>query len=161
MMRRALVIGLMVGSGMLVGCAPKGASFGEPLKMSHMQTVPIERVFADMEQYEGKTVRVAGYVADVCKHKGCWLKMADKEKSQTMFVKFTCPVEGHLVPMDAMDHRVIVEGEVIMEEISEDEARHYAEDGGQSAEEIAKIVGPQKRVRMKSPGAMIVGLKQS
>ncbi len=158
MLRRAGVLVVLAGSMMLVGCAGKSASFGEPMKLSSWQTVPIEHVFADMDRYEGKTVRVAGTVAKVCEKKGCWLQMTDDDASQTMFVKFTCPVEGRLIPMDAIGHPVIVEGVVTTEEMSQEEARHMAEDSGKSEAEIAKIDGPRKRVRMMSPGAEVSGI---
>lgn len=158
---RAGFVLVLVGSMMLTGCAEKKAAFGEPLQMSALKTVPVERVFENTSQYEGKKVRVAGTVSEVCVPKGCWLRMTDKKQSQTMFVKFTCPVGGRLIPMEAIGHRVIVEGEVTSEEVSQEEARHMAMDSGKSPEEIAKIVGPQRRVRMKSPGAEIIGIEKS
>ena len=42
--------------------------------------------------------------------------------------------------------------------MKEDEARHYAEDAGKSQEEIAKIAGNQKVVRISSPAARVVGI---
>lgn len=50
----------------------------------------------------------------------------------TVFVKFTCPVEGErLIPKDAAGKPVIVH------------------------EEVAAIVGPQKTIRVMSPSARV------
>ena len=72
-----------------------------------------------------------------------------------VFVKFTCPVEGRLIPMEAEGRTALVEGTLEVKVISEEEARHYRQDAGASPEEIAKIVGPQTEIKLNSPAAMI------
>jgi Domain of unknown function (DUF4920) len=158
-MRRNLGVVCLIAIGVAqIGCAAKYASFGEPMKMTGAKPVQLAKVLSNRDAYNGKTLRVEGTVAEVCAKKGCWLSMKDGPSDETMFVKFTCPVDGRLIPQDAVGHKVIVEGTVTVEEITEDEARHYAEDRGSTPEEIASIVGPQKRVRMASPCARIEGI---
>ena len=86
------------------------------------------------------------------------MKLSYPDATETLFVKFSCPVKGRLIPMEALGHLAIVEGSFKLSEISEADARHYAEDAGKSPEEIAKIVGPQNQLRMSAPAAMIRGL---
>ena len=78
---------------------------------------------------------------------------------ETVFVKFTCPFKDRLIPMEAVGKRALVEGTLQVEDISEEQARHYKEAAGASPDEIAKIVGPQKTVRMTSRSARIAGLE--
>lgn len=142
----------------LCGCAAKYSTFGESLMTGSGESLQVSNVLRQPDKYAGKNVRVSGRVVEVCAHKGCWITVADPGSTETVFVKFTCPVEGRLVPVEARGHTAIVEGEVQVEEVPEDQARHEAEEGGKSAAEIARIVGPQTRVRLMSPGARIEGL---
>jgi len=86
--------------------------------------------------------------------------LTDEAAAETVFVKFTCPVDGRLIPMAAVGHQALVEGVLTVEEITEGEARHYQEDAGASTAEIAKIVGPQKQLSIMAPAARIKGLRK-
>lgn len=145
----------------MAGCAATPVHFGEPMKLKDVDTVPVAKVIANPSAYDGKFIRVAGKVASVCEAKGCWLRMSESGQGETLFVKFTCPVDGRLIPMDAVGHSVVVEGTLKVEQMSEAEAKHYAEDAGKPAAEIAKIVGPQKNIRIASPAAEVAGIKKS
>ena len=126
------------------------ASFGEPMKMSNEEPLPVATVLSHIDQYDGKYVKVAGNVTAVCEKKGCWLKM-DDAAGKELFVKFTCPVNGRLVPLEAKGKPVIAEGTLKIKEVSEAEARHLAEDAGASKTEIEKIVGPPKQISLMAP----------
>lgn len=140
------------------GDVSKVSRYGEPMKMPEAKTVCIEDVLDHPKAYDGKMIRMCGRVESVCAVRGCWLKLTGKSQRDTVFVKFTCPVKGRLIPMEAVGHPAVVEGTLTATEISQEEARHYAEDAGRSPAEIARIVGPQQQLRMKSPVAMIQGL---
>lgn len=155
-------LALLLGAG-LTGCASgekKVAYFGEEMKHKDAKKVSVDKALSKPQDYEGKVIRVSGTVTEVCQSKGCWMRIADKKGKESLFVKFTCPVEGVLIPPDAVGHKATVEGELIVKEISEGEARHHAEEAGKSVEEIKKIVGPQKIVTMKSPAAMVEGIQK-
>ncbi|MFQ5501788.1 MAG: DUF4920 domain-containing protein [Phycisphaerae bacterium] len=147
-------------AGLMTGCTSKYADFGNPMKADVSKVVPVAKVIADCDRYDGQTLRVKGLVSSVCAKKGCWLRMKGGGGDESVFVKFTCPVEGRLIPMDAVGHEVMVEGTLKVEEISEADARHYAEDSGKPATVIASIVGPQKQVRMMAPAARVYDLPQ-
>lgn len=132
--------------------------FGGKLKLAADKTICAGKVLANKDKYAGKHIRVCGKVDSVCAHKGCWIRLAGAGGDETLFVKFTCPVEGRLIPMEAASKCAVVEGTFEVKEISQEEARHYKEDAGASPEEIAKIVGPQKQVKLNAPAAMIAGL---
>jgi len=136
----------------------KRASFGDPMKLADGETVCIKKVLADPKAYDGKYVRIAGLVDSVCAKRGCWMRIGDGEGKETLFVKFTCPVKGRLIPMKAVGHVAQVEGKLEITEVPEDYARHLKEDAGASKEEIEKIVGPQKMLKLSSKAAQISGI---
>ena len=131
--------------------------FGSPTPADAAPLVTVNQLMANPGNYDGKAARVSGTVAKVCAKKGCWLTLADADQ-EGLFVKFTCPIDGRLIPADAVGKQAIVHGTIRVKEITEEEARHYKEDAGASAEEIAKIVGPQKQVTVAAPSAEIAGL---
>lgn len=131
--------------------------YGEKMKSAADKTACIKDVLENPKDYDGKFVRISGQVESVCAAKGCWMELSYPGATDTLFVKFSCPVNGRLIPMEAAGHLAIVEGTFTAGEISEAEARHYAGDAGKSPAEIAKIVGPQKQLRMSAPAAMVRG----
>jgi hypothetical protein len=104
-------------------------------------------------------VVLTGVVNDVCKRRGCWLTMTAPGLNESVFVKFTCPIDGRLIPMDAMGKHVAARGKLERVEVTEAFARHLKEDAGASPEEIAAVKGPQKMLRLASPGARVYGLE--
>ncbi len=143
------------------GCTtkPNHADFGELMKLKPAQTIPVAAVFQKAPGYDGRYIRVTGRVASVCPKKGCWIRIGADGTDETLLVKFTCPVGTRLIPLDAVGHDVVVEGTLKTERITQADARHYAEDAGESPHEIAKIVGPQRQLHMASPAARITGLE--
>lgn len=150
---------LCILAAFATGCASSRAHFGGEMKLADSNTIPIATLIADAKSHEGKWVRTAGEVTEVCVSRGCWMRVAPKPGGEAIFVKFTCPIEGRLIPLEAVGKKTVVEGTLKLEEINEAEARHYAEDAGMSEEEIAKIKGPQKRLRLWDAAAEIEGVE--
>jgi hypothetical protein len=128
--------------------APAGA-FGAPVRLA--DPVPLERVVADPASFHGRSVVVAGRIADVCRKKGCWMVITDGERQ----VRVRFKDYGFFVPRDASGRRVLLEGAVKAEEISEEVARHYAEEGG-NPERAAEIHGPQQVVSIIATGVEVL-----
>jgi len=63
------------------------------------RTVSAVEVLGNVEKYDGKALRVTGKISEVCASKGCWIRLAGPVGGETLFIKFTCPVGGRLVPM--------------------------------------------------------------
>lgn len=144
-----------------IGCpkAAKMASFGEPMKGAAGDRTCVRTVLAHPKKYDGKHMKLCGVVDSVCPRMGCWIRLSDGVSKDKVFVKFTCPIEGRLIPMEAEGKRAIIEGKVSVRQVPEDEARHYKEDEGASPDEIAKIVGPQKMIFVNGKGALVEGIK--
>ena len=137
-------------------------SFGQPMADGDaLPTVDVSTLLKDPGAYAGKPLRITGTVRQVCAKKGCWLTLGDADQAKGLFVKFTRPIEGRLIPAEAIGKPAAVQGEVRVTQMSEAQARHYKKDAGATQEEIERIVGPQKRVIVASPAAQIVGLAEA
>ncbi len=92
-------------------------------------------------------------VESVCKVKGCWMNLVDTEDpsvDDAFFVKFVD--YGFFMPLESEGYRVLVKGKAYREVTSVAELQHYAEDEGQSPEEIAKITEPAEELKILSSG---------
>lgn len=72
---------------------------------------------------------------------------------KTMQVKFKD--YAFFVPKDASGKTVFIEGVAFTDTTSVQELQHYAEDGGKSKEEIAKITEPEISVSFEAHGVII------
>ena len=98
-----------------------GASLDESVPM-----VALADLAKDGGDLVGHPVRVVARVAEVCQKKGCFF-VAQEGSS---IVRISFKDYGFFVPTDIGGKRVTLVGEVVMREITPDEAAHYAEDLG-------------------------------
>jgi hypothetical protein len=157
----AIFAATLLTCSLLCACAAQQAHFGDAPKMENEKPLSVPHITSAPENYEGKYVRVKGTVRDLCTTSGCWMEIArDTSKEEpALLVVFTYDKTKYRVPPDAKGHEAIVEGTVSIREISQADRRHYAEDSGASPEEIAKIIGPEKIVRLECPAATIKGVE--
>ena len=92
-----------------------------------------------------------GNIKDVCSKKGCWMTLSMPNETD-MMVRFKD--YGFFVPLDASGE-VIVNGKAFFSETSIEDLRHYAEDAGASAEDIAAIVSPKVFYNFEADGVLI------
>jgi len=114
--------------------------------------VPPAQLLAMMEGKDSLAVKVTGTIISSCAKKGCWMKM-DLGNGEEMRVSFKD--YGFFVPKDLNGETAVIDGIARVEEISVDDLRHFAEDGGQSKEEIAAITEPQLSLTYVAHGVMI------
>ena len=102
-----------------------------------------------------ENIKIEATVDAVCQSKGCWMNVSSEgAPEKPIFVKFKD--YGFFVPKDLAGSRVIMEGRAYKEETSVDELRHYAEDEGKSAEEIAAITEPVQELKFMATGVEIL-----
>jgi len=117
--------------------------------------LPAERM---AEHYKSMTVgdsinsKMIAKVDEVCKSKGCWMKLNLEDGNQVM-VKFKD--YGFFVPKDIDGKEVIINGKAFVSEVSVEEQRHYAEDAGKSEEEIAAITEVKKTYSFEADGVLL------
>lgn len=95
-------------------------------------------------------------VDEVCQAKGCWMNIVDPsgETAEAIFVQFKD--YGFFVPKDLAGKEVYIEGVAYKEQTSVEDLKHYAEDAGKSAEEIAAITEPVTEKKFMATGVEIV-----
>ena len=132
--------------------AEKGSSFGA--KVTGEETAVSADLLATNLTKEGqsKEIVVKGKIKEVCKAEGCWVRMETKEGS------FLIKMKDHafLVPVAMEGRTVVVAGTATFKETSVDQLRHFAEDAGKTAEEIAKITEPKKEIVMQASGIKVI-----
>jgi hypothetical protein len=108
--------------------------------------------FNSLQVGDTLNVKFASSIKEVCSKKGCWMKLPLNSETETM-VRFKD--YGFFMPLDSKDREVIVAGKAYVTEVSVDDLKHYAEDAGKSAEEIAKITTPKKEFAFEANGVLM------
>jgi hypothetical protein len=90
------------------GNEPEGQVFGEGVSLE--EAVSVSQLFASTDQYAQQPVRVKGEIADMCKHKGCWMQVRSGE--QVLTVRFKD--DAFSLPLDASGRAVDFEGILVM-----------------------------------------------
>ncbi len=96
-------------------------------------------------------IKFASEVKEVCQKKGCWMKL-DMGDGDAM-VRFKD--YGFFMPKDIAGKEAIVAGKAYVEEMSVEDQKHYAEDGGATDEEIAAITQPKRTFVFEAHGVLL------
>ncbi|TGE13906.1 DUF4920 domain-containing protein [Hymenobacter elongatus] len=97
-------------------------------------------------------VKLTGTASEVCQAKGCWLTIATAEGKQ-MRVRFKD--YAFFVPKDISGKTVVVNGWAHREEVPVEDLRHYAQDAGKSAQEVAAITQPEEQLNFEADGVLV------
>ena len=108
--------------------------------------------FAGLKVGDTVAVKFASKINEVCSKKGCWMKLALTEGTETM-VRFKN--YGFFVPLDAAGKEVIVSGKAFVTETSVADLKHYAEDAGKTKEEIAAITASKVEFAFVADGVLL------
>jgi hypothetical protein len=124
--------------GLLLLCATPAAmaaNYGEPMPAG--EPVAISAAAADPAAHGAAPAKFSGRITQVCQKKGCWVVLEDEGRSARVMAKD----HGFEVPKDASG-RAVAYGQLEMEPISEEHARHLVEDDGAAppAERELRIV---------------------
>ena len=115
----------------------------------------VNETLESLKSNDSLMTNVTGYVTGVCQVKGCWMILSQNPTDSTgLFVKFKD--YGFFVPKDLSGSKVTVGGKTFKEITPVDELRHYAEDEGKSAEEIAKITEPTEEMKFLANGVALL-----
>ncbi|MEW5979847.1 MAG: DUF4920 domain-containing protein [Acidobacteriota bacterium] len=122
--------------------------FGKPIQLK--DPVPIQDVARQLEKYKGRRILISGTVRDVCQNKGCWMTLQGVEPP----VRITFEGYRFFVPRDSRGKKIIAEGILKKETISEETARHLAAESGR-IESPEDVKGPQQVLRFVATGVEI------
>ena len=98
----------------------------------------INEAIDQLPTFEGKEFVLAGEVSKGCQVKGCWMILSEGDRN----VRVRFKDYEFFVPSDITGRRVEVRGMLTEVELSEEEAKHFAEDAADGAGE--HISGPQR-----------------
>jgi len=125
MLKKSFLIALTILGLVIVSCSsheknPEGETFGSGVTLA--SAVAVSDVFTQVDELNGKVIRVKGTIEDLCKHKGCWMQV--KEGDQILTVRFKD--EAFTLPASAIGRSVDFEGLLIAEKISNPLGTHAA-----------------------------------
>ncbi|MCK0131992.1 DUF4920 domain-containing protein [Flavobacteriaceae bacterium F08102] len=108
--------------------------------------------FKSLKDGDTIAVKFATTINEVCKKKGCWMKLdlGGQKESMVTFKDY-----GFFVPLDADKKEVIVKGRAFVKKIPVEQLQHYAKDAGKSAEEIAAITAPEITYAIEADGVLV------
>lgn len=131
-----------------------GKHFGT--KINPTGAVSYDQLLADLNSKDSiNNVKVSGMVEGVCQVKGCWINIVSEEAGKPkMFVKFKD--YAFFMPKDIAGRKVVMQGIAYRQTTSVDELRHYAEDAGKSAAEIALITKPKEELKFMASGVVLL-----
>jgi hypothetical protein len=113
-----------------------------PAKVDSEKAISVVQMLKD---FEGKSGQESDYtieakISQVCAKAGCWVNV-DKGNGETFMVRFK---DHFTIPTTTnAGTKAIIHGQAYMDTTSVDMLRHFAEDAGQTKEEIAKITQPK------------------
>lgn len=133
----------------------KYTSIGKEISDANAKSVS-EMTMAYKTMRLGDTIaaKMIGKVEEVCQSKGCWMKINLEDGHQVM-VKFKD--YGFFMPKDIAGQNVVLNGKAYVNEVPIDEQRHYAEDAGKSADEIAAITEAKTTYSFEADGVLLKG----
>ena len=115
-------------------------------------TTYMTQTFKTMHIGDTISTKMIGKVDEVCQSKGCWMKI-NLDNGEQVMVKFKD--YGFFMPKDITGKEVVLNGKAYVNEVPVDELRHYAEDAGKSADEIAAIIEPKHTFSFEANGVLL------
>tara|TARA_R110002074_G_scaffold398631_2_gene590730 strand:+ start:454 stop:939 length:486 start_codon:yes stop_codon:yes gene_type:complete len=129
-------------------------SFGDQITAKdYLSSAEALNKYGALKSGDTINLKFASSIQEVCSKKGCWMKLPAGEGEETIMVRFKD--YGFFMPLDANGKEVIVEGKAFVTEVSVADLKHYAEDAGKSADEIAKITEPKMELAFEANGVLM------
>jgi len=128
---------------------PDGTLYGADIN-ADLKILSVADIYADTTSYSGKNVVLKGNMSEICRSGGCWTVLSDGTNSIRALTlhKFIMPKD-----MDITGKVAVVEGVFSIKEITEEQAKHFAEESGKDP---STVTGPQKMYRVVATGIKIL-----
>lgn len=125
-------------------------TFGEEFKPTVALTV--DQLIEKMQSGKPVNAYLEGEVTSVCQVKGCWMTLKNNNGDD---IRVTFKDYSFFVPKDCKGKKAIMKGAASVDTTSVEQLRHYAEDDGQSPEDIAKITEPKIEISFEASGVIL------
>ena len=127
------------------------AAYGDSIQDNNV--IDLNAISTAMQDKSKMDMKVRGVVTEVCPKKGCWMtmKLSNGDDMRVTFKDYKI-----FVPKDLAGKEVILDGFAFTDTTTVEKQRHYAEDAGKSAAEIAKITTAKKDLAFEAKGVVVV-----
>jgi hypothetical protein len=113
---------------------PAVKTYGQALTPG--ESLPVATLVKTPDSYAGKAVTVEGTVRSACTNKGCWLELAESDKSGAGAppgCRVTFKDYGFFVPTNSAGSRARVQGTFELATVSASRVRHLEQEGASFA----------------------------
>ncbi|NUN68983.1 MAG: DUF4920 domain-containing protein [Bacteroidetes bacterium] len=153
-MKRSLFVLLIALLVTVAAQAGGKKNYGKELTVK--ETSKISDIIAAPEKFNGKRVKVKGPIVDVCKERGCWIKLGSDKEFESIRFKVD---DGVIVfPLDLKGSNAVAEGVVSVRTVSvEDQiksGKKMAAEEGTTFDEKS-VTGPKTILQIKGEGAQV------
>lgn len=129
----------------------KTQTFGA--KISDKNAMPVTALVAKLNDVSSLSdLTVVGEIESCCAKKGCWMKLKNGDAEP---IRVTFKDYAFFVPLNSAGRTATIKGTAFVKEISVADLRHYAEDAGKSADEIAAITEAKKEITFEAEGVIL------
>ncbi len=149
---------LSVVSLMMVGLVFSGSKkkFGKEITLKEM--TKISSIVANPEKFDGKRVLVQGPIVDVCKERGCWIKIGSDKEFES--IRFKVEDGVIIFPLDIKGKNTVAEGIVSVKNYSVEELiksgeEHAKKEG--TTFDASSVKEPKIVLQIKGEGARVEG----
>ena len=112
---------------------------------------PIKALYETPEKFVGKTIRIDGVVTAVCEEMGCWMALAESDKSEQPVRLKVDHAAGIVFPISAKGKKASAEG--VLEKIAAGDKE--ANEAASEHAGHAKVSDFAKKYHIKAAGAVI------
>ena len=128
-------------------------SFGDKIDLDNTQTTAeITERYQNMKTVDTLQTKFTAKVKEVCKVKGCWMKL-ELVNGEEVMVRFKG--YGFFMPPDIDGKEVVLNGLAYVEEMSVADRKHFAKDGGMSQDQIDAISTPKMTYSFEANGVLV------
>jgi hypothetical protein len=137
-----------------IALAGNGKKYGKALTIK--EVTKISDILSKPEEFNGKRLLVEGSIVDVCKERGCWIKIASDKEFESLLFKVD---DGVIVfPLDAKGRNTKSEGILsvktyTVEQLIESGKKHAEKE--KTEFDPTSIKGPKTVIMLKGEGAVV------
>ncbi|MBN2732236.1 MAG: DUF4920 domain-containing protein [Balneolaceae bacterium] len=112
--------------------------------------INLKNLIAESDKFDDSTVTTQGTIKQVCQMKGCFFILENETATEQARISFKD--YSFFIPTNTAGSRVKLNGTFDVKTISEEDAKHYAEDAGEDPDAIN---GPQKEYTLTATSVVI------
>jgi len=155
-MKKIFIISIV--SLLLATSAVSGAKKKYGKEITLKESTKISEIVAHPEQFDGKRVLISGPIVDVCKERGCWIKIGSDKEFESIRFKVE---DGVIVfPLEIKGKNALAEGVVSVktysvEELIKSGEEHAKKEG--TTFDASTVKEPKVVLQIKGEGAQVEG----